>query len=239
MTVPGSIPDGFKLSILVPVYNERRWVGELLRRVQAVPIPKEIIVVDDGSTDGTTDLLKTLDGPELRVFRQPANRGKGAALREGLRHVTGNVILVQDADLEYDPAEYPRLLTPILEDRADVVFGSRFLGQKKRALPLRHYIANRALTALSNLFTGLSLTDMETCYKVFRREVLADITLKSDRFGFEPEITAKVARRRQPPWRVCEVPIRYAGRGYADGKKIGPVDAFRAVCCIVRYRFFD
>src|SRR5213076_1838731 len=162
--------------------------------VQAVPIPKEIVIVEDCSTDGTRAVLKELESPEVRVVYQPQNQGKGAALREGFRHARGDVVLVQDADLEYDPAEYPRLLQPIIEGRADVVFGSRFIGESHRVLYFWHSIANRVLTTLSNMFTNLNLTDMETCYKVFRREVLKDITLKSDRFGFEPEITAKVAR---------------------------------------------
>jgi glycosyltransferase involved in cell wall biosynthesis len=218
------------------VYNEERWVGELIRRVQAVPIPKEVIIVDDGSTDGTRVLLAELaeEHPNLRLFLQPVNRGKGAALREGFRHATGDVVLVQDADLEYDPADYPRLLEPILGGRSDVVYGSRFLGPSRPTLSFRHYLANLVLTRLSNLCTRLSLTDMETCYKVFRREVLQGLTLVSDRFGFEPEITAKIGRRR---WRVAEVPVRYAGRTYAEGKKIGLRDGFNAVWCILRFRF--
>jgi glycosyltransferase involved in cell wall biosynthesis len=233
------LPDGFKLSVVIPVYNERPWIGELLRRVEAVPIPKEIILVDDGSTDGTRDLLAGLERPGVRVVYQPCNRGKGAALREGFRHATGDVVLVQDADLEYDPAEYPRLLQPIIEGQADVVFGSRFSGDSHRVLYFWHYVANKALTTLSNMFTNLNLTDMETCYKVFRREVLADMDLKSNRFGFEAEVTAKVARRRKPAWRVFELPVSYAGRTYAEGKKIGLRDAFAALWCIVRFGLFD
>jgi glycosyltransferase involved in cell wall biosynthesis len=206
-----------------------------------VPIPKEIIVVDDCSTDGTRDLLHELaaEGPDIRLFCQPHNQGKGAALREGFRHVTGDVVVVQDADLEYDPAEYPRLIQPILENRADVVFGSRFIGDSHRVLYYWHFVANQALTTLSNMFTNLNLTDMETCYKVFRREVLAGIRLKSNRFGFEPEITAKIARRRTPAWRVYEIPISYSGRTYEEGKKIGLKDAFNAFYCIVRFWLFD
>src|SRR5262249_22526543 len=161
------------------VYNERRWVRALLERVQSVPIPKEIIVVDDCSTDGTRDILKTLEGNGVRVIYQPHNQGKGAALREGFRHANGDVVIVQDADLESDPAEYPRLIQPIIENRADVVFGSRFIGDSHRVLYFWHYVANKVLTTVSNMFTNLNLTDMETCYKVFRREVLKDITLKS------------------------------------------------------------
>jgi glycosyltransferase involved in cell wall biosynthesis len=233
------IPEGFKLSIVIPVYNEETWIREIVRRVQAVPIPKEIIIVDDCSTDGTRAILKELESPEVRVFFQPVNQGKGAALREGFRHVTGNVVIVQDADLEYDPAEYPRLVQPIIENRADVVYGSRFIGESHRVLYFWHYVANKALTTLSNMFTNLNLTDMETCYKVFRREVLAGIKLRSNRFGFEPEITAKIARKRQPSWRIYEIPISYSGRTYEEGKKIGLRDAFNALYCIIRYWMFD
>jgi glycosyltransferase involved in cell wall biosynthesis len=231
------LPEGFKLSVVIPVYNERQWVGELVRRVRAVPLPKEILLVDDGSIDGTRDVLRDLEGDEVRVFYQERNRGKGAALRRGFAHATGTVVLVQDADLEYDPAEYLRLIQPIVEGRADVVYGSRFTGGPHRVLYFWHYVANKILTAASNLFTNLNLTDMETCYKVFRREVLAGLTLTCDRFGFEPEFTAKIARRR-PPWRVYEVPISYAGRTYEEGKKIGLKDAFLALLAIVRFGLF-
>ena len=233
------IPDGFKLSVVIPVYNERQWIREIIRRVQEVPIPKEIILVDDCSTDGTREILRELEGDEIRVFFQPHNQGKGAALRAGFQHATGDVVIVQDADLEYDPSEYPRLIQPILENRADVVYGSRFIGDSHRVLYHWHYFANKALTGLSNMFTNLNLTDMETCYKVFRREVLAGIQLKSNRFGFEPEITAKIAKRRNPAWRIYEIPISYAGRTYEEGKKIGLKDAFNALYCIVRYWMFD
>jgi glycosyltransferase involved in cell wall biosynthesis len=233
------IPEDFKLSVVIPVYNEKQWVRELLRRVQEVPIPKEIVIVDDCSTDGTRDILKQLEDPNLRVILQERNQGKGAALREGFRHATGSVILVQDADLEYDPSEYPRLIQPILENKADVVFGSRFIGDSHRVLYYWHSVANRALTTLSNMFTNLNLTDMETCYKVFRREVLSEIRLRSNRFGFEPEITAKIAKHRNPSWRVYEVPISYCGRTYEEGKKIGLKDAFTALYCIVRYWLMD
>jgi glycosyltransferase involved in cell wall biosynthesis len=233
------IPERFKLSVVIPVYNEKLWIRELVRRVQAVPIPKEIIIVDDCSSDGTRDLLREMEAEGVRAFYQERNRGKGAALREGFNHATGNIVIVQDADLEYDPGEYPRLIQPILENRADVVFGSRFIGESHRVLYFWHYLANKFLTTLSNFFTNLNLTDMETCYKVFRREVLAGIRLKSNRFGFEPEITAKVAKHRDPAWRIFEIPISYSGRTYEEGKKIGLRDALTAMYWIVRFWLFD
>jgi glycosyltransferase involved in cell wall biosynthesis len=231
------VPEGFKLSVVIPVYNEKQWIHKLVERVQAVPIPKEIIIVDDCSTDGTRDILPALEASaeNVHVHYQSVNRGKGAALREGFKHATGQVILVQDADLEYDPAEYPRLIQPILDNRADVVFGSRFIGESHRVLYFWHSVANTMLTTLSNMFTNLNLTDMETCYKVFRREVLAGIQLKSNRFGFEPEVTAKIAKKKNPAWRIYEVPISYSGRTYEEGKKIGLKDAVQAFFCIVRY----
>jgi len=235
------VPEGFVLSVVIPVFNERQWIREVLRRVQAVAIPKEIILVDDFSTDGTRNILKELESNEVRVFYQPHNQGKGAALREGFKHATGDVVLVQDADLEYNPSEYPRLIQPILDGKADVVFGSRFTGESHRVLYFWHSLANGMLTLMSNMFTDLNLTDMETCYKVFRREVLQDINLKSNRFGFEPEITAKVARHRKdrPSWRIYEVPISYTGRTYEEGKKIRLKDAFVALWCILRYWWCD
>ncbi len=233
------IPEGFKLSVVIPVYNEERWIREVVRRVLAVPLPTEVVIVDDYSTDNTRAILRELEADNVRVVYQPHNQGKGAALREGFRHVTGDVVVVQDADLEYDPAEFPRLIQPILDNRADVVFGSRFIGESHRVLYFWHYVANKALTLLSNMFTNLNLTDMETCYKVFRREVLQNIKLRSNRFGFEPEITAKIARRRGPSWRIYEIPISYSGRTYEEGKKIGLRDAFNAFYCILRYRYFD
>jgi glycosyltransferase involved in cell wall biosynthesis len=232
------IPTGFKLSVVIPVYNEERWIREVIRRVQAVDIPKEIIIVDDCSKDSTRDILKTLSDDNIRIFLQERNQGKGAALRRGFTEATGDVILVQDADLEYDPSEYPKLLQPIVENKADVVYGSRFIGESHRVLYFWHSVCNRMLTLLSNFFTNLNLTDMETCYKVFRREVIQGMTLKSNRFGFEPEVTAKVAKHR-PAWRVFEIPISYSGRTYEEGKKIGLKDAFNALFCIIRYRYFN
>jgi len=229
-----AIPEGFKVSVVIPVFNERQWVRELVRRVQDVPIPKEIVLVDDCSTDGTRDILKEMEQEGHKVVYQTVNQGKGAALRTGFQHATGDVIIVQDADLEYDPAEYPKLIQPILEGKADVVFGSRFIGEQHRVLYFWHSIANGVLTTASNIFTNLNLTDIETCYKVFRREVLDGMVLKSNRFGFEPEFTAKIAKKR-PNWRIYEIPISYSGRTYEEGKKIGLKDAFQALYCIFRY----
>ncbi len=232
------IPATFKLSVVMPIFNEKQWLREVMRRVEATPIPKEIILVDDCSTDGTREILKEYEHRGHIVIYQPQNQGKGAALRAGFKQATGDVVLVQDADLEYDPAEYPRLIQPILDNRADVVFGSRFIGDSHRVLYFWHSVGNRLLTLMSNLFTNLNLTDMETCYKVFRREVLKDIDLKSNRFGFEPEVTAKIAKRR-PKWRIYEVPISYSGRTYEEGKKIGFKDAVQAFFCILRYWMFN
>lgn len=234
------IPDTLRLSVVIPIYNELETLGEIIRRVRAVPIPKEIILVDDGSTDGTRDLLATMEGEEdLLVLYHAQNKGKGAALRTGFTCATGDIVLVQDADLEYDPAQYPELIQPIVEDKADVVYGSRFqAGAPHRVLYFWHSVANRMLTTLSNMFTDLNLTDMETCYKVFRREVIEAIApkLKQDRFGIEPEITAKVARHK---YRVFEIGISYSGRTYQEGKKIGLRDAVQALWCILRYWKWD
>jgi len=225
------------LSVVIPVYNELRWVDEILKRVEVsdrLGCDLEMVVVDDCSTDGTSELLQAIAGrhPSLRLFRQPRNQGKGAALRRGFREARGQIILVQDADLEYHPADYPMLLRPLLDGLADVVYGSRFLGGPHRVLYYWHSIGNRVLTTASNCFTNLNLTDMETCYKVFRREVLDQVTIKQDRFGFEPEITAKIARLGA---RIFEVPISYAGRTYDEGKKIGWKDGAKALWYIVRY----
>ncbi len=231
--------DTLLLSVVIPVYNECKTFLKLLDSVRAVPIHKEIIIIDDCSKDGTTDLLKEqVDGkiPGVRVFYQEVNQGKGAALRRGFQEAKGDVVLVQDADLEYDPREYPQLLEPILAGKADVVYGSRFQGGPHRVLYFWHSIGNGVLTMLSNMFTDLNLTDMETCYKVFKREVIQEIPLRQDRFGFEPEVTAKVARRG---WRIFEVPISYSGRSYAEGKKIGWKDGVQAIYCILRYAFKD
>jgi glycosyltransferase involved in cell wall biosynthesis len=228
------------LSVVMPVYNEVHTIAEVVGRVQraSAHMSREIIVVDDASTDGTDGVLDKLarEHPEVRVFSHPVNQGKGAAIRTGIAHATGDIVLVQDADLEYDPRDYPMLLEPILENQADVVFGNRFHGGPHRVLYFWHYAANRFLTLLTNLLTGLNVTDMEVGYKVFRREVLRRLTLKSDRFGFEPEVTVKVAKLRV---RVYEVPIRYYGRTYEEGKKITWRDGVAALCHIVRYRFFD
>ena len=228
-----------KLSIVIPVYNERHTVELLLKRVEAVPYDKEIILVDDASTDGTREILERLarDHRDLaRLFLHTRNRGKGAAIRTAIEHVTGDIVLIQDADLEYDPQDYSRLLEPILEGHADVVFGNRFHGGPHRILYFWHYVGNRFLTNLCNMATNLNLSDMEVGYKVFRTDVLQRLHLKSDRFGIEPELTVKVAKLG---CRIYEVPIAYHGRTYAEGKKITWRDGIVALYCILRFRLFD
>jgi glycosyltransferase involved in cell wall biosynthesis len=232
-TLDYALPPKFRLSVVIPVYNEERTIRRVIARVFALPIPKEIIVVNDASTDGTADVLDELEGRAgLHVIHKPQNEGKGAALRTGFRHAGGNVVVVQDADLEYDPRDIVSVIRPIVEGQADAVFGSRFLGEEPQDRSLIHRTGNWFLTTSSNWLTGLDLTDMETCYKAFRRETLAQIEIQQNRFGFEPEVTAKLARQKA---RITEVPIRYHARGYAEGKKIGIKDLFNAVWCIVRY----
>ena len=235
-----TLPASLRISVVVPVYNEKATLPEIVRRIRAVPIPKEIILVDDGSTDGTRELLAAMDrGNDVRVILHERNQGKGAAVRTGFAQATGDIVLIQDADLEYDPDQYHRLIQPIVEGVADVVYGSRFLPVgPHRVLYFWHSIGNRMLTMLSNVFTDLNLTDMETCYKVFRREVIQAIlpTLKEDRFGIDPELTAKIARRK---FRIYEVGISYFGRTYQEGKKIGLSAACRVFLSILRYWWTD
>jgi glycosyltransferase involved in cell wall biosynthesis len=223
-----------KLSVVIPVFNEIETLDQIIERVRAVDVDKELILIDDRSTDGTRDKLRGYEADDdIRVFYHEYNQGKGAALRTGFSKATGDMVIIQDADLEYDPQEYPKLIAPIEQGKADVVFGSRFAGgESHRVLYFWHYQGNRFLTLLSNVFTNLNLTDMETCYKVFRREVIQQITIEEDRFGFEPEITAKIARGN---WRIYEVGVSYAGRTYAEGKKIGWRDGVRAIWCILKY----
>jgi len=226
------------LSVMIPAFNEERTLEVILNHVLERPEVGEVIAVDDGSTDGTWAIISRFAErePRVRAFRQEANHGKGAALRRAISEVRMPFAVVQDADLEYDPRDYPKLLEPILEGRADVVYGSRFLGGPQRVHYFWHYVANKVLTLLSDLCTNLKISDMETCYKVFRKEVLQGIQIRSNRFGFEPEITAKIAKHS---WRVYEVPITYAGRTYEEGKKITWKDGVQALWCIVRFKFSD
>ena len=229
--------NAIKLSVVIPAYNERETIAEMINRVQRVNIPKEIIVVDDGSTDGTRERLEQIQGEHSNVIAilQPRNMGKGKALRTGFERARGDYVIVQDADLEYDPEDYYKLLGPLEHGQADAVYGSRFIStQEHRVLYFWHSLGNKLLTLLSNMATDLNLTDMETCYKVFRRELIQSIVLEEDRFGFEPEITCKLSRTRA---RIYEVGIAYHGRTYEEGKKIGIQDGFRALWCILKYRF--
>lgn len=227
-----------KLSVVIPVYNEKNTIEEIISRVQAVDvgIKKEIILVDDCSNDGTREILEKLTQDNIKVYFHSKNQGKGASLQTGFSNVEGDIILIQDADLEYDPREYSKLLEPILDGRADAVYGSRFLGGPHRVLFFWHYVGNKILTTLSNITSNLNLTDMETCYKVFKREILDKITLKSKRFGIEPEITIKLAKMK---CRIYEVPISYSGRDYSEGKKIGWKNGVSAIFHIFKYKFFD
>jgi len=228
-----------KISVVIPIYNESTTLLDIISRVEAVELPlsKEIILVDDASNDGSRKIIEAIDDPKIKKIFHKKNQGKGAALRSGFNEVTGDIVIIQDADLEYDPREYGKLVQPILDDKADVVYGSRFSGQSHRVLYFWHAVGNRLLTTLSNVITDLNLTDMETCYKVFRRDILDRITLVEDRFGFDPEITAKVSHLKPLP-RIYEVGIGYSGRTYEEGKKIGWRDGIRVILSIVRYNLF-
>ena len=225
-----------KLSIVIPVYNEKNTIDEIVRRVQNVEFEKEIIIVDDCSNDGTRDKINRIGGNNIKKLFHEENKGKGAALRTGFQHVTGDIVIIQDADLEYNPKEYSNLIEPILDGRADVVYGSRFLGGPHRVMFFWHYVGNKILTTLSNMMTNLNLTDMETCYKVFKANVIKDINIRSNRFGFEPEITAKLAKKKCV---IYELPVSYSGRDYMEGKKIGWKDGVVALYCIARFNLFD
>ena len=225
-----------KLSVVIPIYNEKETIRVIYDCVKAVDIVKEIILVDDFSTDGTREILNSLADATTKVVMHDRNMGKGAALRTGFQNVTGDIVIIQDADLEYDPQQYPKLIQPILDDKADIVYGSRFAGgEYRRVMFYWHMVGNKFLTTLSNMLTNLNLTDMETCYKVFRKEVLERITVEENRFGFEPEITAKLAKM---DLRIYEIGISYSGRSYKEGKKIGWRDGFSALRCILKYNLF-
>jgi glycosyltransferase involved in cell wall biosynthesis len=231
------LPPGFKLSVVIPVYNEQATIREILARVAALPLPLEVVVVDDASTDRTRELIEPLAvAGDIKLVFKRCNEGKGAALRTGFEHATGDVVVIQDADLEYDPRDIVPLVRPIVEGRADVAYGSRFLGDVPQDPSLAHRAINGLLTYASNFFSGLRLTDMETCYKAFRRCAIRAVDIRQNRFGFEPEVTAKLARRG---YRFTEVPIRYDARSYAEGKKIGAKDGVNALWCIVRYGLAD
>ncbi len=225
-----------KLSVLIPVYNEKKTLPEMIRLVKAVDFDKEIVVVDDCSTDGTEVWLKNLKDPEVKVFYHEKNMGKGAAIRTALSKATGDILLIQDADLEYSPKDYPELLKPILEDHADVVYGSRFLGGPHRVLFFWHWLGNSIFTLMTNIMFNINLSDMGTCYKVFKAEVVRGMKFRSNRFGFEPEVTAKICKKR---YRIYEVPISYHGRTYAEGKKITWRDGFVYGWCLLKFRFID
>lgn len=231
-----AVPKPLTVAVVIPAYNERDTISEVLRRVYASPITNEVVVVDDSSTDGTPERLTELQAQYgFKFLKHERNQGKGAALRTAFAAVTADVIIIQDADLEYDPHDYPALVEPIFEGKADVVYGSRFLGGSHRVLYYWHSVANHMLTTMSNMLTNLNLSDMESGYKVFRREILDKFQIKSNRFNFEPEFTAKIARHG---FRIYELPISYSGRTYAEGKKIGLRDAIAAISAIIRYRFF-
>lgn len=223
------------ISVLIPVYNEKNTIQEIINRVLEEPTPKEVIIVDDYSTDGTRDILRSYQNERVKIIFHEKNMGKGAAIRTALQNVSGDIVIFQDADLEYDPSEYVHLINPIQNNIADVVYGSRFRGNEQRVLYFWHTVGNRVLTLLSNMMTNLNLTDMETCYKAFRKDVITNLNIESDRFGMEPEVTAKIAKMG---CRVYEVPISYYGRDYSEGKKITWKDGFSAIWCILKFNLF-
>ncbi len=231
-----SLKDGpMRLSVIMPVYNEKDTIREIIAKVMNEETDKELIIVDDCSTDGTTEILKTIQDERIKIFFHDVNQGKGAAIRTAVEHITGDIAIIQDADLEYNPTEYTRIIKPILSNKADVVYGSRFKGPEQRVLFFWHYLANKFLTLVSNMLTNLNLSDMETCYKAFRATVIKKIQIESNRFGVEPELTAKIAKLN---CRVYEVPISYYGRDYTEGKKITWKDGFSAIWSIIKYNLF-